>query len=197
MERYAFYDADCQYVDFKPILAICQRYASYFTFTDNFPRQEKKRCKDYSDILSSLDKYKLHQFKRYNWCGSAKPTLKRQWRWFRFRAFLYFRMYWNRKRIKVYTLNEGSARVLRDFYSDLFVRDASGMQLFYPEDVCFFREDQTIFLSTISHEGVAEFFLTSDELDKIELPKGFKYFSSEMDEFCIERVPVKRRFLKR
>ncbi|WP_088226794.1 hypothetical protein [Desulfosporosinus sp. FKB] len=71
-------------------------------------------------------------------------------------------------------MNEKTKAILSSYIDCLFFLDNNGRVLDLPEDICFFREDDTLFLGTNTHCRFAVFYLTDQETQTITLPNGFE-----------------------
>ncbi|MGC7871047.1 hypothetical protein ACPUYX_05885 [Desulfosporosinus sp. SYSU MS00001] len=71
-------------------------------------------------------------------------------------------------------MNEKTKATLSSYIDKLFYLDNNGRVLDLPEDICFFREDNTLFLGTNTHCRFAVFYFTDQETQTITLPDGFE-----------------------
>jgi hypothetical protein len=169
--------------DFVKIMEICRSSVRYFTLTIH--NYDKKRINktNYYNFLGKLKKFQLHQFVRYyRWFGYERRKVDF---WDIYRLWTY------RDKVIVYSVNSESIEVLKQHISDLFLDKASN-KYDLPEDICFFREDQSLFLGTFTHGFVAEMYLTNQEEFKVGIPEGFNEHTNPQVFWNFWRVPLKK-----
>lgn len=149
--------------DFDTILDLCSWSVSYFTFTVHGQGRTNKHGSIYKKFIKTLKEYQVYEFCSYEWYGYRKPPMK----WYEISKLIGLR-----KKIMVYQFNDQSKEVLGQHFKDLFL-GLDRWPFNYPEDICFFRENQSLFLGTISHESIEELYLTGKEIQEIKIPEGF------------------------
>lgn len=140
---------------FRDILDICKDNCLYFTLTEQDQLDHKKENPIYNRFLKDLSPNFIKQFKTPLWFDSYTHPI-------------------NPYKISIFILNEKTKAILSYYIDYLFHLDNNGGVLDLPEDICFFREDNTLFLGTRTHCSFAVFYLTDQETQTITLPDGFE-----------------------
>lgn len=182
MRRFLLHeDYRYQPYDFNIILDLCRQSVRYFTFTEHGQGCTNKHGAIYKNFIKAFQEYKVYEFHAYEWYGYAKPPIK----WYEVSKLIRLR-----KKIMVYKFNDQSIELLKKYIKDLFL-NLERWPFDYPEDICFFREDRSLFLGTVSHECIAEFYLTDQEIQEIKIPKEFFEYTGHKGWDC-RKVPLSR-----
>lgn len=145
---------DSESTDFCKIMEICFPYCSYFSLTQQTTFSYKS--KEYETFRKALSPHLKLSFLTAEW-------------------FCYYTTYEiNPLSVSIYYLNETSKQLLLDTYKDVFMNDIFSTKVNMPEDICFLREDKSLFFGSVSHENIAEFYLTNEELKTCQIPNIFE-----------------------
>lgn len=154
--------------DFKSILNLCSKYCHYFTLTERDQLNYKKENPKYDQFLNELSPYRVKTYVTPWWFACVTTPQ-------------------NPMIISVFLFNQMTAAILSRYSEKLFPYDNDGKILDLPEDLCFFREDKTLFLGTITHNRFAVFILNDHEANSIVLPDGFR---EEPEFHCTVMLPL-------
>lgn len=97
--------------------------------------------------------------------------------------------------VYLFPYNEDFLEALYDFAEDLLMTGCNkdGYPLL-PVDLCLFRGDKTLLFGSVSHEDIANLFLTDAEGAVFELPKEAEFVESITDDAEIAALDYSKRF---
>ena len=180
-----YYLENCLSYNFSEILSFCEGKAEYFTLTRHV--KYKKRTKECAWFYD-LKPYTAFRFYSKEWYQFWHPFPK----WYQYYAM---RPWMWKKEISVFQYNEATKKILMENIDDLF-RFPGIYEGFSdaPQDICFFRKDQTILLGSVTHEFIADIYLTELEVAENEVPLGFSLKTKfrSLAEIYYTRVPLKK-----
>lgn len=157
MRSFGFLRYHDNYFKINEFLNICFKHTSYITMTVQFDLMRQRSdnramlCKKF---MKEMEPFLIHGFDTTEW-------------------YCYYVTEENKLSINIYHFNEETIQILNSYLDNLFFIEENGEWSVMPQDICFFRKDKTLFLGTVSHENIAEFFLSEEEYNEITIPSGF------------------------
>lgn len=177
----------CLSYDFSQILSFCEGKAAYFTLTRHVGyKNREETCSWFYELAP----YKVFRFYSKEWYRYFHPIP----RWYQINKIIKYRPWMWKKEITVYPFHDSTKKLLKQNIDDLFLFPETDKQFSdAPQDICFFRADQTMLIGTVTHEYIADIYLTELEKAKNHIPQGFLIENTHCGENTSYRyVPLKR-----
>lgn len=131
--------------EYKNIVSTCFDKADFYSLRERLGGYDDEIYFESEDFIKAMSVHEIASIETYNWHGyylvgrSPSPF-----------------------KIHFYESNEVTKKMFITQYNNMFMENSNGISSYY-EDICFFK-NRKLFLGTISHEDMCNFFPFSEDL---------------------------------